>query len=95
MSPDARKALLESDHTGSALYSILKDGQLDELNSLPFHRAFALVERHEKKALDSISGSTSNVTKAPAPMAQTRGSPAPGKSAERMTAKELLAEARA
>jgi chemotaxis regulatin CheY-phosphate phosphatase CheZ len=95
LSPAARSALLESDHAGSALYSILKDGLLNELNGLPFHRAYALITQHESKALNLVKGSTTNVTKAPAPMTQTRGSPAPGKSVERMTAKEVLAEARA
>lgn len=88
LTPDARRALQEADNGAFALYSILQEGLLSELNNLPLARAAMLVARMEDKGIALTK--TKPVSNAPAPMSPSKGNAASGKADDDLI-KEVLA----
>lgn len=89
LSRNAMDALQRSDDGAAAIYAILKDGALNQLNSLPPIEAAMMVKEYEIKAqsLPKIK----HVSSAPEPITSARGVASGSKSLENMNSKELLA----
>lgn len=89
LSPDARRALLESDNGAFALRQILKDGLLSDLNEMSPAKAAMLVARMEDKGL--AQSKIKSVSKAPTPMMPSKGNASSGGKAEDELINDILA----
>lgn len=79
----------KTDNPGFALYSVMKDGALEDICAMDPMRAAMVIARHEDKALALAKPKT--VSDAPAPRSSPGGGGASGgKTVERMSGKELL-----
>lgn len=89
LSRNAMDALQRSDDGAAAIYAILKDGALNQLNSLPPIEAAMMVKEYEFKAqsLPKIK----HVSSAPEPITSARGVASGSKSLESMTGDEIRA----
>lgn len=88
VSSNLRSALEESDNGAFALYSIWKDGVLDEMNELSLAKAAMMVRDHERKALELSK--PNKISSAPEPASYSRGAAASAsKPLDRMTPDEI------
>jgi len=88
LSKELQHDLAESDNGAYALYSIMKDGLLDELKALTRARAAMMIARHEDKAL--TLSKKKFVSSAPEPLTAARGGATGTKSLGNMKTDELL-----
>lgn len=87
LSDYARDALHEAD-TGNAIYSILREGALDELNAQPsLAKAAMFVRDHEIKAQQLSK--VKKISSAPEPISSPKGTASGGKTLESMSGKEI------
>jgi hypothetical protein len=83
-----RTAFREAEHGAHALYILLKEGKLEDLNDMSPTKAAMAIALAEERAVTLAK--TKQVTKAPAPMAPSRGTTAGSKSIDAMSGEELL-----
>lgn len=90
LSDEARSAFEESDNPALALYAIIKDGALAELNGLSLAKAAMMVRDYEVKgeALTKVK----KVSTAPEPIGAAKGTGSGGKSLDRMSYEDLRTE---
>jgi hypothetical protein len=87
LDPKLHDVFLEADNGAFALYALVKEGMIEELNELSPTKAAMLIARYEEKGLALSKKPT---TKAPTPMAPNKGNTIGNKSLENKTTAELL-----
>jgi hypothetical protein len=87
LDPKLHDIFLEADNGAFALYALVKEGMIEELNELSPTKAAMMISRYEDKGLALSKKPT---TKAPTPLAPSRGNTIGTKAVENKTTSELL-----
>jgi hypothetical protein len=87
LDPKLHDVFLEADNGAFALYALVKEGMIEELNELSPTKAAMMISRYEDKGLALSKKPT---TKAPAPLTPSRGNTVGTKAVENKTTSELL-----
>lgn len=88
IAPHVRQAILDADNGAFALYALLKEGTLGDLNEMPNHKVVATITRMEDRAIAMSKNKA--VSKAPAPMSSNKGTSPGSKSLESLSGDDLL-----
>jgi len=83
-----KRAFLEAENPAFAFYSLAKEGKLEDMFNMSPYQAVAMIARHEDKAL--ALSKQKQVSKAPPPMAPSKGSSVGSKSVESLSGDDLL-----
>lgn len=87
LDPKLHDVFLEADNGAFALYTLVKEGKIEELNELSPTKAAMMISRYEDKGLALSKKPT---TKAPAPLSPSKGNTIGNKSLENKSTAELL-----
>jgi hypothetical protein len=87
LDPKLHDVFLEADNGAFALYALVKEGKIDELNELSTTKAAMMISRYEDKGLALSKKPT---TKAPAPLSPSKGNTTGSKAVETKSTAELL-----
>lgn len=88
LSPQVKAALLGTDGSELAVYQLAQEDALDDLLGISMDEAKGILEQAAQRA--DIAIKAKKTTKAPTPMAPTKGTATGNKSLDRMTAQELM-----